>query len=174
MISIRNAKFAKIGLQDMINHIGDASKKVIVELGCYVGDSTEIFAKNFKQVIAVDPWQNGYDDTDAASYQHDMKIIEKQFDEMKNKYTNIKKIKMKSEDAIQLFRDNSIDVVYIDALHTYLGVKKDIATWESKIKPGGFLCGHDYQPRFSGVIEAVNERKKPDATFRDTSWLIEL
>lgn len=172
MISIRNAKHAKTGLSDMIKYIGDVSEMTIVEIGSYVGDSTRIFAERFKGVVAVDPWLNGYDKDDAASYQHDMKIVEAQFDDLCRELPNIEKMKMTSAEAAKNFVDGTIDVVYIDALHTYHGVKVDIELWEPKIKKGGFLCGHDYQGRFQGVINAVNEFKKPDMTFKDTSWII--
>jgi len=172
MISIRNAKNAKLGLIEMCRMI--ETRGTIVEIGSYVGDSTEIFARHFKQVIAIDPWVNGYDDEDAASYQHDMSIIEAQFDEMAKNYENIVKIKAKSIDAVTQIADGSIDVVYIDGLHTRDGVTQDREAWLSKIKPGGYLCGHDYQSKFQGVIDAVNEFRKPDHIFKDTSWLIKL
>lgn len=176
-ISIRNAKFAKIGLQDMLDWIKstcgkDFSEMEMVEIGCYVGDSTEIFAKNgFKKIHCIDPWKNGYDDKDAASFQHDMKIIENQFNRLVEKYLNIAKYKMKSDDALPLFKNKSLFLIYIDGLHTYDGVKNDMNKWIYKLQPNGFLCGHDYQGKFPGVIQAVNEQLgDPDMTFRDTSW----
>lgn len=175
MISIRNAKYAKIGLQDMIDYINetrDTKTMTMVEIGCYVGDSTEIFARNFKDVFCIDPWKNGYDDNDAASHQHDMKIIEKQFDEMSLKFNNIFKFKCKSSEGINHFEDGCLDLVYIDGLHTYGGVKNDIKMWFPKIKKGGFIAGHDYGSRHHpGVKEAVDEYALPDKTFRDTSWI---
>ena len=174
-ISIRNAPMAKQGLRDLCEFMAarmDISKATIVEIGCYVGDSTEIFAQRFGQVIAVDPWKNGYDKNDAASYLRDMKIIEEQFDEMAKGFPNIEKNKMNSEQYAR--KSGMVDVVYIDGLHTYDGCKRDIALWSEKIRHGGFLCGHDFQGKFPGVIKAVNEFKKPDKTFGDTSWLIQM
>jgi predicted O-methyltransferase YrrM len=52
------------------------------------------------------------------------------------------------------------DFVFLDADHSYEGCKADIAAWAPKIKPGGWLGGHDYEnkafPKF-GVTQAVNE-----------------
>lgn len=173
MISIRNAKFAKIGLQDMINYIdGNVKEMSIVEIGSYVGDSSEIFAKNFKTVTCIDPWVNGYDENDSASYMRPMGIVEDQFDELCKKYLNITKIKDTSLNAVKQFEDDSIDVVYIDGLHAYEGVSADIKAWLPKIKAGGYLSGHDYQFRFKGTIDAVNNFRKPDKIFMDTSWII--
>lgn len=173
-ISIRNAKFAKTGLQDLINHIGDCSDMIMVEIGSYVGDSTGIFAKSFKAIHAVDPWVNGYDNDDAASYQHDMNIIEAQFDELCKEHTNIIKIKEASDQAVHHFGDGSLDFVYIDGLHTYSGVKRDLELWIPKVKKGGWLGGHDYQKRFPGTIKAVKEFVQPDCFFMDTSWIKKL
>ena len=104
-----------------------------------------------------------------------MFIIEAQFNLLLEKYDNIQKFKMKSEHAVQLFENNSFDVIYIDGLHTYEGVKKDIEMWLPKIKTGGYICGHDYESKhFSGVKKAVDEFFKIDETFKDSSWIKKL
>jgi hypothetical protein len=52
------------------------------------------------------------------------------------------------------------DFVFLDADHSYEGCKADIAAWAPRIKPGGWLGGHDYAnaafPKF-GVTQAVDE-----------------
>ena len=175
-ISIRNATFAKIGLQDMIDYIGghiNISKVIMAEIGSYVGDSTEIFARSVQKIYAIDPWKNGYDENDNASHQHRMEIIEKQFDKcIVNVYGNVTKIKGKSLESVLIFDDDYFDVVYIDGMHTYGEVKRDIQAWLPKIRKGGFICGHDYQGKFPGTIQAVDEFKQPDKIFRDTSWCV--
>ena len=63
-------------------------------------------------------------------------------------------------------------MVYIDALHTYDGVKSDINLYKSKIKLGGFICGHDYDNNWKEVIRAVDETLgKPEYIFDDFSWM---
>ena len=103
-----------------------------------------------------------------------MEIIETQFDLLLEEFDNIAKFKGRSLDIVHGIADGVIDVVYIDGLHTYEGVKADIPAWLPKLKQGGFLCGHDYQSKFQGVIDAVNEFKTPDMTFGDTSWVIKI
>jgi predicted O-methyltransferase YrrM len=69
---------------------------------------------------------------------------------------------MTSEEAAEAFEARSLDFVYIDAQHHYEAVKRDIALWWPKVKPGGILAGHDYldgtreQSEF-GVKSAVDE-----------------
>jgi predicted O-methyltransferase YrrM len=68
-----------------------------------------------------------------------------------------------SAEALASFPDGSFDWIYIDAQHTYGGVKRDIVAARSKVKPDGLLVFNDYtmwsyvemQPY--GVVAAVNE-----------------
>ncbi len=63
-----------------------------------------------------------------------------------------------SLDAAKMFKDRSLDFVFIDADHNYESVKVDIAAWRSKVKPGGILAGHDYgNSQWPGVKQAVDE-----------------
>lgn len=64
--------------------------------------------------------------------------------------------------AAATFDDGSLDFVFIDADHSYAGCAADIAAWAPKVKPGGLLCGHDYNDRWThergyGVVRAVDE-----------------
>lgn len=55
--------------------------------------------------------------------------------------------------------DHEFDVVFIDAMHDYESVKRDIYAWCGKVKLGGLLCGHDYMHagEHAGVGRAVDE-----------------
>lgn len=48
-----------------------------------------------------------------------------------------------------------IDLVFIDADHSFEGAKRDILAWRPKLRPGGFLVGHDYE--WETVKQAVDE-----------------
>ncbi len=62
-----------------------------------------------------------------------------------------------STKAAKSVADGWADFVFIDAGHSYAAVKADIAAWLPKVKPGGWFGGHDYHPKFPGVIRAVGE-----------------
>ncbi len=68
-----------------------------------------------------------------------------------------------SVDAARDIKDGSLDLVFIDADHSYEGCKRDIATWLPKVRAGGWLGGHDYMNHgdarfdFTGVARAVGE-----------------
>jgi hypothetical protein len=64
---------------------------------------------------------------------------------------------MATADAAPLVPDGWADFVFIDAGHSYEAVRQDIELWADKVRPGGWLGGHDYHPKFPGVIRAVNE-----------------
>jgi hypothetical protein len=67
-------------------------------------------------------------------------------------------MQMRTADAVLLFGDEALDFVFIDADHRYEGVRQDIGDWLPKIRSGGMISGHDYNPQtFPGVVRAVDE-----------------
>lgn len=58
--------------------------------------------------------------------------------------------------AASKIRDHSLDLVFIDADHSYESVFADIVAWRPKVRVGGILCGHDYGGKFDGVKKAVD------------------
>jgi tetratricopeptide (TPR) repeat protein len=52
--------------------------------------------------------------------------------------------RLTSQQAADLIADQSLDFCYIDADHSYEGVRDDIRLWHPKVKAGGILGGHDY------------------------------
>jgi hypothetical protein len=55
-------------------------------------------------------------------------------------------MRMRSLDAVEVFQDGALDFVYLDGIHRVPGVDLDIAAWYPKIRKGGILSGHDYEP----------------------------
>lgn len=73
--------------------------------------------------------------------------------------------------------DRSIDMAYIDATHTFEAVTNDLDVWSKKVKPEGFICGHDYAiKRWEGVVKAVDNFVEKNnlslQIYRDSSYLI--
>lgn len=169
MIEMR--KEGDVFLRQLISQLPE--NIIMVEIGCYQGESTVIFASfsNIEKIYAVDPWLNGYDSSDEASYQFPMTDVEKAFDNRTNSNKKIKKMKLKSEEAVELFNDRSLDFVYIDGNHTYESTKQDILSWVRKVKSNLFIGGHDYLNP-CGVKQAVDEIfGSPDMIYGDSSWL---
>lgn len=65
-------------------------------------------------------------------------------------------LRMATVDAAKQFPDGYFDFAFIDADHTYEGVKADIEAWRPKVSK--CLTGHDWNEEdFPGVIQAVRE-----------------
>lgn len=68
-----------------------------------------------------------------------------------------------SVEAAAAFPDHHFDWIYLDADHSYEGVRADLEAWAPKLKPDGILWGHDYAQHDNakrlnfGVVPAVNE-----------------
>lgn len=53
-------------------------------------------------------------------------------------------IREMEDEATCLFKDGSVDFVYLDADHSYEAVRDQIKRWYPKLRPGGVLGTHDY------------------------------
>ena len=62
-------------------------------------------------------------------------------------YGRLKNVFIKKQcsfDAAQEYPDKFFDLVFIDAIHTLPMCLADCVAWWPKVKPGGWLTGHDY------------------------------
>lgn len=164
-------KELRIFCKDIKQIVGETP--TIVEIGSYMGESSEIFAQEFPKgkIICIDSWEGGFDDSDSCS-ESDYSEVEEQFDLRLSLYDNIQKIKGYSTDY-----SFECDVVYIDACHKYECVINDIKHWLPLTKQ--IISGHDYNtdefiqyhPHIAGVKVAVNELLgTPDNNYGDGSW----
>jgi cephalosporin hydroxylase len=167
------------GLLDLITYIQqthDTHNMTMIEIGSYVGESAVLFAQHFKEVICIDPFLNDYDPNDITCQYADLDLVYNKFLENIEPYKNISLIKDISDQAIEnkMLKNKDINFVYIDGLHTYDQVSKDIDNYLPLIK-NGFMGGHDYHVNWIGVKNAIDERLHPlDKTFADTSWIIKI
>jgi hypothetical protein len=85
--------------------------------------------------------------------------------------SNVSHIKKTSDDAI-FDLNEKIDFIYIDGMHTYDQIKKDITNYLPLLNSSGFISGHDYHPVWEGIVKGVEELLGvPDNVFSDTSWI---
>lgn len=55
------------------------------------------------------------------------------------------------------YEDESLDFVWIDADHSPAAINADINAWLPKVKPGGYIGGHDWSPNhYNGIHEACD------------------
>ncbi len=63
---------------------------------------------------------------------------------------------MSTNEAAGQFEPEYFDLLFIDADHSYEGVKADLTNWYPKLKPGGWLFCDDFGiPEYPGVAQAI-------------------
>jgi predicted O-methyltransferase YrrM len=171
---MRNEMYAK-GLWDLINYVkkhGNTKTMTMIEIGAYAGESTQMFSNEFERVITIDPFINDYDPDDITCRYMELEKVYYTFKKVVDRNNNINHIRMTSDDAIDKLIGTKVDFIYIDGLHTYDQIKKDITNYLPLLKPNCLIGGHDYHINWGGVVNGVNELLgEPDATFCDTSWI---
>ena len=107
--------------------------KVGAEIGVLKGQFLKNLCKEFK-MFGIDPWDDydGYNDYKGGDFSGYEKTAR---DKVKNFECDI--IKKTSMDAVEDFKDESLDFVFIDGNHTLEFVIEDIAAWSKKVKRGG-------------------------------------
>lgn len=143
-----------------------------VEVGVYKGRSVLFFADSMRDrpcvIHAVDTW----DESDWASHRPDEAVYQ-EFVGHAQRLGLVPPLvihRESSRDASARIVDASIDIVFIDAAHTYEGVRADIGLWLPKLKPGSVLSGHDYSGSFPGVSQAVEEAFADRVKVTGTVW----
>lgn len=154
--------------------------KNFIEIGVWKGENIINLVKTNKNVnfIGIDPLNSkAYGANEKHDDKKDLLKIESEFiaDKLikyEKKYENFSFMRVTSVQGSKEFKAGTIDMVFIDAVHTYSEVKKDIETWYPKIRDGGCISGHDYSITFFGVVLAVNELLGVDKieVKSDDSW----
>ena len=132
----------------------------IVELGTFCGRSTMALCQGAElvcgTVITVDP----FDDAamrELPEWKTDVPCMYDRFVQTVSELRLYPQVmRMTSLEAAKLIPDNSVDMVFIDGLHTATG--EDIDAWRPKMKPGGVMAGHDYGAKEWSVRGQVNAR----------------
>lgn len=136
---------------------------VIAEIGVDYGDHAEqiVDVLNPSKLYLIDPWDGRKKQLDKVQKRFSITASKDKGSLLES--TGVTGVIGKSVETANCFPDEYFDLVYIDADHTYESVKADIAAWFPKVKPGGWIAGHDYvvgyknDPNKYGVIPAVNE-----------------
>lgn len=157
----------------------------IVEIGSFAGEFAQVASNYFSDVWCIDPWdaKTLADMRDGrvggSKKDYDCSDYERWWDERCGKIPHVHKLKGTSKDFVDTFDNEFLQAVYIDSIHTLEVVLEEAMLWTHKIRPGGYLCGHDFhQPMYPEVTKAVeilsHRHGIAPKTFTDTSWAIRI
>ena len=80
---------------------------------------------------------------------------------------NIIAIKGRSKKVSENFKDESLDLVYVDGGHDAGNISWDYAKWLPKIRTGGHILFHDTCPAHEHVHKFVNDIVAADPTVEE-------
>lgn len=155
--------------RDVVDLVVSNNCRSVVEVGVWRGELSRLLYKIVDELILVDPWRvennvfvhegEPYLCTMGESKLLNQKELDTVVYKIRQELPRARILRMGSIEASQLISNNSVDLVFIDAIHTYDHCKQDILAWLPKIKPGGMISGDDYCPTNNprDVARAVKE-----------------
>ncbi len=141
------------------NLINQFDLRVGVELGVAAGRHSEyiLYRTGVRRLYSIDRWQHvdGYNDAmNLPQNEHD-ELYEYVSQKLSKFGDRSVVVRQDTTTASDLFENESLDFVYVDADHSYEGCKRDLLAWIPKIKKGGFITGHDLN--WESVSTAISE-----------------
>jgi len=142
-----------ISREDIVRIAGPSP--VGIELGVAEGYfSDRVLSKvNVARWYCVDAWAGDRGHTD-AQYKSTKNLL--------SKYDNVEILRMRFDEALDLFEDNFFDFIYIDGYaHTGQEEGQTLADWWPKLKTGGIYSGDDYSPhKWPKNVDSINNFAK--------------
>lgn len=157
----------------MMGHLAGQEMNEIAEIGVCKGVNAQWMVKNlkFQKFFLVDSW-TAYEEKTLPFYfqapESRNNVVEKYyggspykqetldalFHGVEKQFAGNDKIKIlraKSAAASKEFADGSLDLIYIDADHTYEAVLDDLFHWESKLSKDGLIVMNDHTLNATGL-----------------------
>ena len=150
--------------------INENGYKIGAEIGVAYGGHSEAILKNtaVETLYSIDPYSLEHDNTDGYTWPSGQNFTQKDYEELNGfaqsrlaKYKPRSKfLRLSSHAAFSMFHKHGIllDFVFIDARHRYEDLYTDIYLYQSLVREGGIISGHDYDhPSYPGIKKAVDE-----------------
>jgi hypothetical protein len=117
-----------------------------VEIGVFKGEFSKQILKNWGGTLyMVDVWKAlGDEYVDSSNYVNHTTAYQETMDSIQEYEDRAIMIRTNSKTASEMFEDESLEFIFIDANHAYDYVVEDINMWFPKLKKGGMFSGHDY------------------------------
>ena len=142
-----------------------------VEVGVFKGDFSKQILQSWEGTLyMVDVWKGlGEEYIDISNHNFHTEAYKETMDNISGFEDRGIMIRASSKVASEMFEDESLDFVFIDANHAYDFVVEDIKLWYPKLKKGGMFSGHDYilMDWYNDPNFAPNNKDKYIYTFTD-------
>jgi predicted O-methyltransferase YrrM len=144
----------------------------ILEVGCYKGRTSRVLLDNTGgSVTCVDCWDGNFQVNNGNLHQNGGDMEYTRFcgniwEFIKSGKARVHRCKFEDFESQERY-----DLIFLDALHDYESVKKDIEKAMQLIAPGGIIAGHDYRPSWAGVIKAVDEKFDQNFVLYESIWI---
>lgn len=155
------AEIPRANRADFARWLGEWGLDAGVEVGTFEGAYAEtLLAANPRlHLTCVDPWAVYAGYTDYMRQTTLARAYDTACARLAPHYGRCTIRRSFSVEAASYYKNGSLDFVYIDGNHKLLNVVADIAIWETKVKVGGIVAGHDFVKRSRWphvqVVEAV-------------------
>lgn len=158
--------------KEMINHF---DKGHFVEIGTFLGKSSSFMGveilNSAKDIIfdTIDTFQGSPKEINGKH------AIFKSIDVKERAVSNLKDLPVNilncdSVSASKLYRDESLEFVFIDGAHDYKSICDDLEAWHPKVKKGGYIGGHDYN---NENVKAAVDKFLKQCPKSINSWLLQ-
>lgn len=144
----------------IIDLIENKQTAIVAELGCAEGNfSLDLLNSGICKLIMVDNWGKiegitGDGNFEQEWHDNNYRSAMLKVEPFKEKVQVLRGLTSQMSLYVE---DNSIDILYLDAGHSYQAVMADLCAWFDKVKDGGIIAGHDYINPAYGVREAVED-----------------
>jgi hypothetical protein len=126
--------------EDLPSFLKDIKNPIGIEIGTDQGTTTEYLLRTIPDLTlyGVDDYtENRTENVQNLTFQ----IYMNKVSPYSNRFFHYRKT---SNDAVDEFKDESVDFVFVDGDHRYAQVLKDCHNYYPKVKNGGLFCGHDW------------------------------
>lgn len=169
MVNRLSANSVSCGDWEKLSHFAK-DLDCVVELGTNTGSTSVMLRAMAKRVITVDVFEH----TELIENEAQRKMYENHF--LANRqYYNTTKNRLSplgvevhcflSYDFAKKMNSESIDMLFVDADHSYPGVKKDYNAWYPIVKMGGYFAFHDVGPGCE-VFDFYNQELLKDSRIK--------
>ncbi|AUF82729.1 putative methyltransferase [Tetraselmis virus 1] len=123
---------------------------IVAELGVATGQFSEKLLKlsKAKHIYSIDEWKGGA---------HNTKQYLEAVGRMMPFYERSTVLRCRFEDCIDMFPDESFDLIYVDAIARNGSENEEtMNAWWKKLKSGGIMSGDDYHPKWPANVKAID------------------